>query len=135
MQKASLFIAALLALAACDMRPQTVDTEGADPRVIQARGTLAESERATIAIFESVSPSVVLVISGNPNGLSGEVGAGTGFVWDEAGPSAGPGAMPGLRALWGPPAQCSLRAADSFAARPARPCRAGAPSARLPVLR
>jgi 2-alkenal reductase len=85
MQKASLFIAALLALAACDMRPQTVDTEGADPRVIQARGTLAESERATIAIFESVSPSVVLVISGNPNGLSGEVGAGTGFVWDEAG--------------------------------------------------
>jgi len=84
MQKA-LLLAALLALTACDMRPQSVDTEGADPRVIQARGTLAESERATIAIFESVSPSVVLVISGNPNGLSGEVGAGTGFVWDEAG--------------------------------------------------
>lgn len=77
------FIAALV-LAACNPVAE-VDTQGADPRVIQARGTLAESEQATIAIFESASPSVVLVISGDPNGFSGEVGAGTGFVWDEAG--------------------------------------------------
>ncbi|MEZ6023445.1 MAG: trypsin-like peptidase domain-containing protein [Hyphomonadaceae bacterium] len=74
--------AAALALAACGVRPSD-DTKGADPRVIEARGTLAESEQATIAIFESVSPSVVLVISGNA--FSEEVGAGTGFVWDEAG--------------------------------------------------
>ncbi|MGE3930531.1 MAG: S1C family serine protease, partial [Hyphomonadaceae bacterium] len=56
--------------------------------VVQARGTLAESEQATIAIFESASPSVVLVISGAPSQggfQSVEVGAGTGFIWDEAG--------------------------------------------------
>jgi 2-alkenal reductase len=55
-----------------------------DPRVIQARGTLAESEQATIAIFQSAAPSVVLVISGGGR-IGGEVGAGTGFIWDEAG--------------------------------------------------
>ena len=76
--------AALLlgALAACS--PPAVDTKGADPRVVQARGTLAESEQATITIFQSAAPSVVLVISGDPRGF-GETGAGTGFVWDEAG--------------------------------------------------
>jgi 2-alkenal reductase len=56
--------------------------------VVQARGTLAESEQATITIFQSVSPSVVLVISGQRD-ISGmqtvAVGGGTGFVWDEAG--------------------------------------------------
>lgn len=83
--RAAAAFAALLALAACDFAPSAVDTKGADPRVIQARGTLAESEQATIAIFESVSPSVVLVISGSPNNFGGEVGAGTGFMWDEAG--------------------------------------------------
>jgi len=81
--RACLALAALIALAACG-QPTAVDTKGADPRVIQARGTLAESEQATIAIFQSSAPSVVLVISGDPNGF-GEVGAGTGFVWDEAG--------------------------------------------------
>jgi 2-alkenal reductase len=79
-------LAAILALAACDFAPGgAIDTKGADPRVIQARGTLAESEQATIAIFESVAPSVVLVISGTPRGFAADVGAGTGFVWDEAG--------------------------------------------------
>src|SRR5262245_39124967 len=75
---------ALLAASCGAPGPQQVDTEGADPRVVQARGTLAESEQATIAIFQSAAPSVVLVISGDPNGF-GDVGAGTGFVWDEAG--------------------------------------------------
>jgi 2-alkenal reductase len=77
-------VLAALGLAACDFGPRPVDTKGADPRVVQARGTLAESEQATIAIFESAAPSVVLVISGDPSGF-GEVGGGTGFVWDEAG--------------------------------------------------
>lgn len=83
---AGLALGLTLSLAACGMPQQAgqdIDTEGADPRVIQARGTLAESEQATIAIFQSVSPSVVLVISGG--GFSQEVGGGTGFVWDEAG--------------------------------------------------
>jgi 2-alkenal reductase len=73
-------------LVACDVGP--VDTRGADPRVVEARGTLAESEQATIAIFESASPSVVLVVSGEPD-ITGmntvAVGGGTGFIWDEAG--------------------------------------------------
>jgi len=83
-KRIALALAATFALAACDFAPpQQVDTKGADPRVIQARGTLAESEQATIAIFQSVSPSVVLVISGG--GFGQEIGGGTGFVWDEAG--------------------------------------------------
>jgi 2-alkenal reductase len=78
-------LAAALTLTACDFAQRAVDTKGADPRVIQARGTLAESEQATIAIFESVAPSVVLVISGGRSGFSADIGAGTGFMWDEAG--------------------------------------------------
>lgn len=77
---------AALSLAGCDQ----LQSQGrsVDPRVVQARGTLAESEQATIAIFESASPSVVLVISGARD-LSGvntvELGAGTGFIWDQEG--------------------------------------------------
>lgn len=85
--RASLLIALAL-LAACNAPPAPVDTDGADPRVVQARGTLAESEQATIAIFETASPSVVLVLSGGagPGGFNNvEVSSGTGFVWDEAG--------------------------------------------------
>lgn len=79
-----LALAALLALAACNPGVEgDTKTGEVDPRVIQARGTLAESEQATIAIFESVAPSVVLVINGG--GFNQEVGSGTGFVWDEAG--------------------------------------------------
>ena len=79
-----LALAALLALAACNPGVEgDTKTGEVDPRVIQARGTLAESEQATIAIFDSVAPSVVLVISGG--GFNQEVGSGTGFVWDEAG--------------------------------------------------
>lgn len=79
-------LALLFALAACDFGPNRVSTEGADPRVVQARGTLADSEQATIAIFQSASPSVVLVISRTPSGFYQEqIGAGTGFIWDEQG--------------------------------------------------
>jgi len=88
MLKAFLRLAAPLAIliAACSPPPEAVDTDGADPRVVQARGTLAESEQATIAIFESVSPSVVLVISRSVGGFNQEqIGGGTGFIWDEAG--------------------------------------------------
>ncbi len=80
--------AAALAILAAGCTPPTtqqIETGGADPRVIQARGTLAESEQATIAIFQSASPSVVLVISRSASAFNQEIGAGTGFVWDEAG--------------------------------------------------
>ena len=75
------------ALSACDPNLQSKGRE-VDPRVVQARGTLAESEQATIAIFQSASPSVVLVISGERD-ITGmqtvAVGGGTGFIWDAQG--------------------------------------------------
>jgi len=61
-------------------------------RPVEARGNLAEAERTTIGIFNSVSPSVVQVV-----GRTGErqvnsegeevvgVQTGTGFIWDRAG--------------------------------------------------
>ena len=80
-------VLSVLALAACDPNLQSKG-RGVDPRVVQARGTLAESEQATIAIFQSASPSVVLVISGERD-ITGmqtvAVGGGTGFIWDEQG--------------------------------------------------
>jgi 2-alkenal reductase len=86
------FIAALVMVAGCDLAPnqgrQTQSRgEPVNPQVVAARGTLAESEQATIAIFRSASPSVVLVISGSPGGAfaQGQVAAGTGFVWDREG--------------------------------------------------
>jgi 2-alkenal reductase len=63
------------------------------PRPIEARGSLSESERTTIAIFKSVSPSVVQVVGRtqaeqqvSPEGdqIAG-VQTGTGFMWDAAG--------------------------------------------------
>ena len=63
------------------------------PRPIEARGSLAEAERTTIAIFNAVSPSVLQVIgrSATQEQVTPEgdqvvgVQTGTGFVWDEAG--------------------------------------------------
>ena len=87
MARTLILLAALIALAACDPSLQSKG-RGVDPRVVQARGTLAESEQATIAIFQSASPSVVLVISGERD-ITGmqtvAVGGGTGFIWDEQG--------------------------------------------------
>jgi 2-alkenal reductase len=87
MARTLILLAALIALAACDSSLQSKG-RGVDPRVVQARGTLAESEQATIAIFQSASPSVVLVISGERD-ITGmqtvAVGGGTGFIWDEQG--------------------------------------------------
>jgi 2-alkenal reductase len=80
-------ILSALALSACDPNLQSKG-RGVDPRVVQARGTLAESEQATLAIFQSASPSVVLVISGERD-ITGmqtvATGGGTGFIWDEQG--------------------------------------------------
>jgi len=62
------------------------------PRPVAARGDLAESERATISLFERVSPSVVQVVGAGPGtgamDMEGEgvrEQSGTGFVWDGAG--------------------------------------------------
>jgi 2-alkenal reductase len=78
-------LAAVLAACGAPIQGETKSGE-LDPRVVQARGTLAESEQATIAIFQSASPSVVLVIVGGRTAAGiEEIGGGTGFVWDEAG--------------------------------------------------
>jgi S1-C subfamily serine protease len=61
------------------------------PRPIAARSDLAEAERATIELFERVSPSVVQVVGAanvsSPAYAENEGGgqSGTGFVWDGAG--------------------------------------------------
>ncbi|MEM9659708.1 MAG: trypsin-like peptidase domain-containing protein [Planctomycetota bacterium] len=62
------------------------------PRTITPRGDLAEFEKTTMALFESVSPSVVYLTTrarvDNPfslRSLEVEAGSGSGFMWDEAG--------------------------------------------------
>jgi S1-C subfamily serine protease len=62
------------------------------PRPVAPRSDLAESERATIQLFERVSPSVVQVVgaslAANTSDMEGEgvrEQTGTGFVWDGAG--------------------------------------------------
>ncbi|MCJ2119835.1 trypsin-like peptidase domain-containing protein [Methylobacterium sp. J-001] len=67
------------------------------PRVVAARGDLAQSETATIALFERASPSVVHVFAqsaangrdlfdaDDEGGEQSGTQTGTGFVWDGAG--------------------------------------------------
>ena len=62
---ALLAMAALIAACGLPAQQQTQSRgEPVNPQVVAARGTLAESEQATIAIFRSAWPSVVLVIIG-----------------------------------------------------------------------
>ncbi len=62
-----------------------------EPRTVAPRGDLADFERSTIRVFETVAPSVVQVVSltgrGNPFQGNGDQpsGSGTGFIWDAAG--------------------------------------------------
>src|SRR3954468_22731212 len=62
------------------------------PRPVAARSDLPESERATISLFERVSPAVVQVVGTAPGASSTDVESeagreqsGTGIVWDGAG--------------------------------------------------
>lgn len=63
-----------------------------EPRVVTARGELAADEKATIAIFEQASPSVVFISTRQRvrdfwtrNIFSVPRGTGSGFVWDDLG--------------------------------------------------
>lgn len=63
-----------------------------EPRAVAPRGTLADFEQTAIALFERVSPSVVQIVVQRGGGTftdndaePGQAGAGTGFVWDDAG--------------------------------------------------
>jgi len=62
------------------------------PRAVTARGDLAESERATVSMFERVSPSVVQVVGAGSSARSLDIESegvreqsGSGFIWDGAG--------------------------------------------------
>ena len=64
----------------------------AAPRVVAARGDLAEDEKSTIALFKSASPSVVHITSliEQQSRFSFNIqqmrqGTGTGFIWDDEG--------------------------------------------------
>jgi 2-alkenal reductase len=60
-------------------------------RPVASRGDLASMERTAIEVFDAVSPSVVFVTTVEQFGLDlsghsvGELGMGSGFVWDAAG--------------------------------------------------
>ena len=63
-----------------------------EPRVIAARGDLAETEQATIDLFEMAQPSVVFIATAGEaidpftrNVFAVPRGTGSGFVWDERG--------------------------------------------------
>ena len=63
-----------------------------EPRAVAPRGTLADFEQTTVALFDRVSPSVLQVVVQRGGGTlsegegePGQGGAGTGFVWDDAG--------------------------------------------------
>jgi len=61
------------------------------PRVVAPRADLADSEKTTIALFEQAAPSVVYIFTRVDAPISGfgssqgRTGAGSGFVWDQAG--------------------------------------------------
>jgi len=64
----------------------------AEPRVVAARGDLAEDEKNTIAVFEEVAPSVVYITSievrrsiFSLNVYEIPQGTGSGFIWDNEG--------------------------------------------------
>ncbi|HET6425783.1 MAG TPA: trypsin-like peptidase domain-containing protein [Planctomycetaceae bacterium] len=92
----SLVAILLVAVAAIMLRqaglwPRLFSSASSAPRVVTPRGDLAASERSTIEIFESASPSVVHITSLavrrdlNFNELRLPEGTGTGFVWDDQG--------------------------------------------------
>ena len=90
--RGGLIVLLIVLLAAVVGRPylDTLLFAATAPRPIAARSDLAEAERATIGLFEGVSPSVVQVvgeaIGSSPGYVENEGGqSGTGFVWDGAG--------------------------------------------------
>ena len=88
-----LIVAALLGLFFF-LQPQLRQTfyAATEPRTVAARGELAAFEQTAITLFERVSPSVLQVVvprggsfMEGDGGEAAPAGAGTGFVWDDAG--------------------------------------------------
>lgn len=82
-----LVVAVLLAILVLQPYINTYLSSAREPRPVAARGDLAEFERTTIQVFETVAPSVVQVVALQGRGPAGgePAGSGTGFVWDAAG--------------------------------------------------
>ncbi len=66
--------------------------ENAEPRIVQARGNLAEDEKSTIELFENSRDSVVFITTRQRvmdawtrNIFSVPSGTGSGFIWDDNG--------------------------------------------------
>src|SRR3954463_5347160 len=86
---------ALILATAWVLEPYAVSLWGAatEPRTVTPRGSLAEYETATIALFKAASPSVVHVFAAAPQrgGLfqlepqESVVQSGSGIIWDAAG--------------------------------------------------
>jgi 2-alkenal reductase len=64
-------------------------SEQAKPRVVEARGTLSDSEKSVIDLFEVSKSSVAYIFTESVRGQlffrQVSEGAGSGFIWDEAG--------------------------------------------------
>jgi len=82
-----LVVAVLLAILVLQPYVNSYLYSAREPRPVAARGELAEFERTTIRLFETVAPSVVQVVALQGRGPAGgePAGSGTGFVWDAAG--------------------------------------------------
>jgi S1-C subfamily serine protease len=74
------------------LAPKTLLNPDAQPRVVAARGNLAEDEQATIELFREASRSVVYIVTAtvrqnifslNPTQI--QQGTGSGFIWDNEG--------------------------------------------------
>jgi S1-C subfamily serine protease len=71
--------------------PAKISGGQAEPRVVVARGDLAEDEKSTIALFKAASPSVVYITTLSKRAVNlfemTEVpqGTGSGFLWDRQG--------------------------------------------------
>ena len=87
-----LVVTASAGLAAAQQRPVAGGATDVQPRAVVPRGPLSADERNTIAVFESVSPSVVYITTAqyvrdffSRNVMRVPQGTGSGFIWDEQG--------------------------------------------------
>jgi S1-C subfamily serine protease len=80
------------ALAGAQQRPVAGSATTVQPRAVEPRGPLSADERNTIAVFESVSSSVVYITTVqyvrdffSRNVMRVPQGTGSGFIWDDQG--------------------------------------------------
>ena len=76
----------LAVLTASNLRAEERPLAASSAPVVESRSILAEIERATIALFERVSPSVVeITVVTNSATSTSNIKTGSGFFWDAAG--------------------------------------------------